>query len=146
MQRNHTIMQFFEWHVAADGSHWNRLKNAAPELSKAGIDAVWIPPVTKASSAEDNGYSVYDLYDLGEFDQKGTVRTKYGTKQELIDAIRNEYDRIAPSLFNDGYTFVKSINGVSVQIKIYLRNSIPALILDFASRPGYYQFQPPGAS
>lgn len=87
MQRNHTIMQFFEWHVAADGSHWNRLKNAAPELSKAGIDAVWIPPVTKASSAEDNGYGVYDLYDLGEFDQKGTVRTKYGTKQELIDAI-----------------------------------------------------------
>lgn len=87
MQRNHTIMQFFEWHVAADGSHWKRLKNAAPELSKAGIDAVWIPPVTKASSAEDNGYGVYDLYDLGEFDQKGTVRTKYGTKQELIDAI-----------------------------------------------------------
>ena len=87
MQRNHTIMQFFEWHVAADGSHWNRLKNAAPELSKAGIDAVWIPPVTKASSAEDNGYGVYDLYDLGEFDQKGTVRTKYGTKQELTDAI-----------------------------------------------------------
>ena len=58
-----------------------------PELSKAGIDAVWIPPVTKATSAEDNGYGVYDLYDLGEFDQKGTVRTKYGTKQELIDAI-----------------------------------------------------------
>jgi alpha-amylase len=30
---------------------------------------------------------VYDLYDLGEFDQKGSVRTKYGTKQEYIDAI-----------------------------------------------------------
>ena len=43
--------------------------------------------MTKATSAEDNGYGVYDLYDLGEFDQKGTVRTKYGTKQELIDAI-----------------------------------------------------------
>ena len=35
-----------------------------PELSKAGIDAVWIPPVTKATSAEDNGYGVHDL-DLG---------------------------------------------------------------------------------
>ena len=36
------------------------------------------------------GYGIYDLYDLGEFDQKGDVRTKYGTKAELhllIDAI-----------------------------------------------------------
>ena len=33
------------------------------------------------------GYAPYDLYDLGEFDQKGSVRTKYGTRQEYIDAI-----------------------------------------------------------
>ncbi|RFU67329.1 alpha-amylase [Peribacillus saganii] len=87
MERNHTMMQFFEWHVDADGGHWNRLKELAPELKRQGIDSVWIPPVTKAISGEDNGYGVYDLYDLGEFDQKGTVRTKYGTKQELHDAI-----------------------------------------------------------
>jgi len=87
MKRNHTIMQFFEWHVAADGNHWNRLSELAPELKASGIDAVWIPPVTKAISAEDTGYGIYDLYDLGEYDQKGTVRTKYGTKQELIEAV-----------------------------------------------------------
>ena len=33
------------------------------------------------------GYDVYDLYDLGEFDQKGTVLTKYGSKQEYVAAI-----------------------------------------------------------
>ena len=33
------------------------------------------------------GYGVYDLYDLGEFDQKGTVRTKYGTKTKYLKAI-----------------------------------------------------------
>ncbi|MFF2911697.1 alpha-amylase [Paenibacillus sp. NPDC057934] len=87
MKRNHTMMQFFEWHVAADGKHWKHLAEMAPELSSAGIDTIWIPPVTKAVSAEDTGYGVYDLYDLGEYDQKGTVRTKYGTKQELVDAI-----------------------------------------------------------
>lgn len=87
MNRNHTMMQFFEWHVAADGEHWKRLAKLAPELKSAGIDSVWVPPVTKALSVEETGYGVYDLYDLGEFDQKGTVRTKYGTKQELIDAI-----------------------------------------------------------
>jgi len=88
LERNHTIMQFFEWNTKADGKHWNRLKELAPELKAGGIDSVWLPPVTKGQSAEDNGYGVYDHYDLGEFDQKGTVRTKYGTKQELHEAIR----------------------------------------------------------
>ena len=37
---------------------------------------------------EDVGYGVYDMYDLGEFDQKGTIRTKYGTKKEYLEAIR----------------------------------------------------------
>jgi alpha-amylase len=87
MQRNHTIMQFFEWHVTSDGSHWNHLKELAPELKKQGIDSIWVPPVTKAQSTEDRGYGVYDLYDLGEFDQKGSIRTKYGTKEELLAAI-----------------------------------------------------------
>ncbi len=35
----------------------------------------------------DVGYGAYDLFDLGEFDQKGSVRTKYGTKNEYVDAI-----------------------------------------------------------
>lgn len=45
--RNHTMMQFFEWHVAADGKHWDRLKETAPALKAVGIDSVWVPPVTK---------------------------------------------------------------------------------------------------
>lgn len=35
--------------------------------------------------ANGNGYDIYDLYDLGEFDQKGAVPTKWGTKRELED-------------------------------------------------------------
>jgi len=46
------------------------------------------PPCTKAISSKDVGYAVYDLYDLGEFDQKGCQQTKYGTKQELQEAIQ----------------------------------------------------------
>ncbi|MEK8129106.1 alpha-amylase [Paenibacillus filicis] len=87
MERNHTIMQFFEWQVEPDGRHWERLQEQAPELKRQGIDAIWLPPVTKSNSLTDTGYSVYDLYDLGEFDQKGGVRTKYGTKQQLQEAI-----------------------------------------------------------
>jgi alpha-amylase len=36
-----------------------------------------------------SGYDVYDLYDLGEFDQKGAVRTGWGTKEEFIDLIKH---------------------------------------------------------
>lgn len=70
MEQNHTMMQFFEWHVRPTGTHWNRLKELAPELKDRGIDSVWIPPVTKGQSGDDVGYGVYDLYDLGEFNQR----------------------------------------------------------------------------
>ncbi len=88
MERNRTMMQFFEWHLPADQNHWKRLAERAKELKEAGIGAVWVPPVTKGQSAEDQGYGVYDLFDLGEFDQKGTIPTKYGTKEELQQAIK----------------------------------------------------------
>ena len=47
-----------------------------------------MPPAFKGiGGIHDVGYGVYDIYDLGEFDQKGTIRTKYGTKDEYLDAI-----------------------------------------------------------
>ncbi|KNC84403.1 hypothetical protein SARC_03365 [Sphaeroforma arctica JP610] len=49
---------------------------------------MWMPPAQKCSEGrDDTGYAVYDMYDLGEFNQKGTVRTKYGTKREYVDAV-----------------------------------------------------------
>lgn len=94
MYKNGVMMQYFEWHTEADGQHWNRLKDDAKHLSEIGVSSVWIPPVFKGTSVDDVGYGIYDLYDLGEFDQKGTVRTKYGTKDELIAAIEelHRYD------------------------------------------------------
>lgn len=82
---NMTMMQGFEWYVPADQKHWRRLKEQIPNLKSWGIDNIWIPPGCKGSGKEANGYDVYDLYDLGEFDQKGTVATKWGSKDELLD-------------------------------------------------------------
>jgi len=87
MEFNGTMMQYFEWDLPNDGKHWQRLRDDAQHLSEKGITAVWIPPCFKGTGQEDVGYGVYDLYDLGEFDQKETVRTKYGTKEELHEAI-----------------------------------------------------------
>lgn len=84
---NNIMMQAFEWYLPNDGNYYNDLKEKAPELKEKGIDAVWLPPVFKATQTGDNGYGVYDLFDLGEFDQKGDVRTKYGTIEQLRECI-----------------------------------------------------------
>ena len=82
-------MQYFEQYLPSNCNLWNNLIKVAPELKKKGITSVWLPPACKsAAGINDTGYGVYDLYDLGEFNQKGTIRTKYGTKDEYIAAIQ----------------------------------------------------------
>ena len=81
-------MQAFEWYVPADQKHWQRLRDASIGLKATGIDNIWIPPGCKASSPQGNGYDVYDLYDLGEFDQKGGKSTKWGAKEDLLLLIK----------------------------------------------------------
>ncbi|KAJ5762089.1 uncharacterized protein N7511_005471 [Penicillium nucicola] len=80
---NKLIMQTFEWHVPADRQHWRRLANALPGYQAIGIDQLWIPPGCKGMDVNGNGYDIYDLYDLGEFDQKGAVPTKWGSRGDL---------------------------------------------------------------
>lgn len=85
---NGVMMQYFHWYIDRDAILWNEVKNKARELADAGFTAVWLPPAYKGMAGTyDVGYSVYDMYDLGEFDQKGTIRTKYGDRQEYITAV-----------------------------------------------------------
>lgn len=85
--KNGVMLQYFEWNMPNTGELWKELKRDAAHLHDIGVTSVWIPPAYKAHEQQDEGYGTYDLYDLGEFDQKGTVRTKYGTKQELQEMI-----------------------------------------------------------
>jgi alpha-amylase len=77
------MMEAFEWYVPADGRHWHRLQLALPDLKEIGVDNILLPPGCKAMHTSGNGYDIYDLYDLGEFHQKGSVATKWGTRDEL---------------------------------------------------------------
>lgn len=87
--QNGTMMQFYHWYLPADGKFWKEVTEKASELAQLGINAIWLPPAFKATAGSNSvGYDVYDLYDLGEFEQKGTVATKYGTKEEYIKAIK----------------------------------------------------------
>ena len=86
---NGIIMQYFEWYLRPENKLWNKAIANAQYLSAIGITDVWFPPAYKGAGGKyDVGYSAYDLYDLGEFDQQGSIATKYGTKDEYLEAIQ----------------------------------------------------------
>ncbi len=89
IMKNKTMMQYFEWYLPANGLHWRRCQAQAKALCEAGITMVWLPPAYKGAAGNQSvGYDVYDMYDLGEFEQKGAVATKYGTREEYLAAVR----------------------------------------------------------
>lgn len=85
---NGTMIQYFHWYSEGDGVLWKQIEENAAWLAELGITAAWLPPAYKgAGGGYSVGYDPYDLFDLGEFDQKGTVPTKYGTKEEYLRAV-----------------------------------------------------------
>lgn len=85
---NGVMMQFFHWYIDPDLILWNEVTDKAASLAAAGFTAMWLPPSYKGlAGGYDVGYGVYDMYDLGEFDQKGSISTKYGTKQQYMAAV-----------------------------------------------------------
>ncbi|WP_018247931.1 alpha-amylase domain-containing protein [Orenia marismortui] len=93
---NETLMQTFYWEMnkgkykekyPKESNLWKLLSERSDDLAKIGITSVWVPPANKAHEQQDEGYGTYDLWDLGEFNQVNTVRTKYGTKEELEQTI-----------------------------------------------------------
>ncbi len=87
---NGTMIQFFHWYTPGDSFLWKHVQESAHYLSELGITATWLPPAYKSTNGGYGvGYGAYDLFDLGEFDQKGTVPTKYGTKEDYLKAIKS---------------------------------------------------------
>jgi len=94
---NPVILQTFYWEMNTDkyaeeypeeADLWKLLAERAEEIAETGFDLLWLPPANKgAGGGNDVGYGTYDLWDLGEFEQKGIQRTKYGTKEELQQAV-----------------------------------------------------------
>ncbi|KAK4545322.1 hypothetical protein LTR36_003502 [Oleoguttula mirabilis] len=92
---NKTLFQTFEWHTPSQppppnethspSSHYARLTRVLPQLSSLGVTSIWLPPGCKANDPQGNGYDCYDLWDLGEFDQKWARSTKWGSREELAD-------------------------------------------------------------
>ncbi|NOX19342.1 MAG: DUF1939 domain-containing protein [Chlorobi bacterium] len=86
--QNKILIQGFYWDVLPGGVWYAELENNAAELGAAGFDMIWLPPPSKgAAGASDVGYTPYDYFDLGNYYNKGTVQTLYGSKAELISAV-----------------------------------------------------------
>ena len=87
------MMQAFYWDVPEGGTWWNNVKDKVMDWSTAGIDAIWLPPVSKAhNGAYSMGYDPFDYFDFGQYDQMGSVETRFGSASEL-ESLVNEAHR-----------------------------------------------------
>lgn len=87
--KNQTLIQYFHWYYHEEDQLWVKVAKASEALAGMGITGIWLPPAYKASGGEHAmGYDIYDLFDLGEFDQKGAVATRWGTKTDYLKAIQ----------------------------------------------------------
>jgi alpha-amylase len=82
------ILQAFYWNPPSGPvSWWKMLEGKACDFRRSGITAIWIPPPSKGASGADMGYGIFDRYDLGQYNQKGSVPTRWGTRAELESMI-----------------------------------------------------------
>ncbi len=92
------------WNNNYENAYANYLTELAPRLREIGIDAVLIPGFQKNTGTNSNGYSPFDNYDLGDKYQKGTVYTRFGTKDDLLRCIAvmhaNGIEVIADAVLN----------------------------------------------
>lgn len=87
------MMQAFYWDVPAGGTWWNTVNGKLQNWSNAGIDAIWLPPVSKAQNGPFSmGYDPFDYYDFGEYDQMGSVETRFGSRTELESLISTAHN------------------------------------------------------
>ncbi len=87
--------------------NWDELNAKIPEIAEAGYTSLWLPPPAKAGSVFSVGYDLFDPFDLGDKNQRGTVRTKYGTKAELQQVVETAH---SPNEHLAYYRMVKQLN------------------------------------
>ncbi len=91
------LMQTFYWDCpqaeGKAGAWWTHLQTKVAALADIGITGLWLPPSAKSSHIASMGYAPYDYYDHGEFEQKGGVKTWFGSTAELRGLIQAAHDQ-----------------------------------------------------
>ncbi|MFO1492259.1 MAG: hypothetical protein U1F87_15410 [Kiritimatiellia bacterium] len=74
------------------GTSWAEIERRIPELAERGYDSLWLPPPFKGGAGTYSvGFDTFNRFDLGDLDGSGTLRTKYGTKAELLSMMRTAH-------------------------------------------------------
>jgi glycosidase len=71
---------------------WVQLTQKMPEIAEAGYDSLWLPNPAKGNSGSYSyGYDQFDPFDLGSTNQQGTVATRWGTQDQLIQMVQTAH-------------------------------------------------------
>jgi hypothetical protein len=71
---------------------WPQLTQKMPEIAEAGYDSVWVPNPAKGNSGGFSyGYDLFDPFDLGSKNQQGTIATRWGTQDQLIQMVQTAH-------------------------------------------------------
>jgi len=138
--QNDVMMQAFYWNVPTDvvnknGTWYTNLTGKMTELKTAGFTSLWSPPPSKGNwGIEDVGYGIYDQYDLGYYNQKGSTETRYGSKAELTSFLSSAHstangpriDVFADVVLNHTYGNFSDASGIQNEepnpgLKAYVR-------------------------
>jgi alpha-amylase len=77
------MMQAFYWDCPAGGNWWNTIGTKVVAWGNAGIGAIWLPPASKAQNGGSSmGYDPTDYFDFGNFNQNGSLETRFGYKSQ----------------------------------------------------------------
>ncbi len=135
--QNDVMMQAFYWNVPVNettknGTWYTNLTGKMTELKNAGFTSLWSPPPSKGNwGIVDVGYGIYDQYDLGAYNQKGSTETRYGSKAELLSFLSAAHaspriDVYADIVLNHTYGNFSDASGIQNEeanagLKAYVR-------------------------
>ncbi len=87
------MIQAFYWDVPSGGTWWDTVAEKIPSWQQAGIESIWLPPATKGQNgAYSMGYDPTDYFDFGNYNQNGSVETRFGSKTELVTLITTAHN------------------------------------------------------
>lgn len=98
--QNDVYLQGFYWNSTPGGTWYDSLSNIAAHLKSSGFKGIWIPPAAKGGGSMSMGYDIYDNYDFGEYNQKGTTRTRFGNRAQLVNMV-SVYRQLGMQLYFD---------------------------------------------
>lgn len=129
------ILQSFYWAVP-NGTWYNTVASRLQDIANLGFTILWMPPPSKTygpgpdSNGLQMGYEPYDYYDLGQYNQQGSVNTRFGSKSDLLNLI-NRTNNLNMSAMADivlnhnrgGYPQPNGLNFTVVKSGLFLRNA-----------------------